>query len=86
MTIDNAITHVRYNGVDVSVGSGDLLTWTEAKTFSYTPVAGAALEVTSKWKIFESYKLLTILYAILIHSYIMKVFDNIHADFLLVTE
>merc|ERR1711953_272197 len=44
MTLDNVVTHVRYDGVDLEV-EGPLDMWTHAKHFSFTPVPGAVLEI-----------------------------------------
>ena len=44
MTVDNSVTHVRYGGVDLVV-SGELDDWRRVKTFSFTPIRGAKLEI-----------------------------------------
>eukprot|EP00492_Amphilonche_elongata_P005672 TRINITY_DN8_c1_g1_i1.p1 TRINITY_DN8_c1_g1~~TRINITY_DN8_c1_g1_i1.p1 ORF type:complete len:323 (+),score=53.96 TRINITY_DN8_c1_g1_i1:85-969(+) len=44
MTLDNVVTHVRYDGVDLEV-EGPLDMWTRVKHFSFTPVPGAVLEI-----------------------------------------
>merc|ERR1719419_1322779 len=44
MTLDNVVTHVRYDGVDLEV-EGALYMWTRVKHFSFIPVPGAILEI-----------------------------------------
>jgi len=45
MTIDNALTKLRYNGEDITTGSGVWDKWDSTKSFSFNAVDGAYLEI-----------------------------------------
>jgi len=47
MTIDNVVDSIKYAGQEVSV-TGNLQDWSKTKTFSFTPVPGAALEIAGR--------------------------------------